>query len=158
SFSRILMAFILTSFVMTFMIPSGPPRVILLGTIVLGVVRAYGMERTSTLARSLILAITFSASLFDKGIIDSTPSILARNFIAELAHVPVSWSQWFIAYLPLDIFNIIITWWVLQRMFPLESSELPGGVVFIRDTRAEFGPWTSSEKKASFWIGLGMCI
>ncbi len=158
SFSRILMAFVLTSFIMTFMIPSGPPRVILLGTIVLGVVRTYGLERNSNLARSLILAITFSASLFDKGIIDSTPSILARNLIVQFGYVPVSWSQWFIAFLPLDLVNIIITWWVLQRMFPPETSELPGGIALIREARAQLGPWTASEKKAAFWISVGMCI
>ena len=35
---------------MTLMIPSGPPRVILLGTIVLGVVQTYGLERTANVA------------------------------------------------------------------------------------------------------------
>jgi sodium-dependent dicarboxylate transporter 2/3/5 len=158
SFSRILMAFILTSFVMTLMIPSGPPRVILLGTIVLGVVEMYGLERTANAAKSLILAITFSATLFDKGIIGSTPSILARNLITEFGHVPVSWSQWFIAYLPLDIFNIVITWWVIQRMFPPETSDLPGGTALIRQERARLGPWRASEKKAAFWITVGVSI
>ena len=158
SFSRILMAFILTSFVMTLMIPSGPPRVILLGAIVLGVVQTYGLERTANVAKSLILAITFSATLFDKGIIGSTPSILARNLITEFGHVPVSWSHWFIAYFPLDLANILLTWWVLKRMFPPEASDLPGGTALIRQERARLGPWTASEKKAAFWIAVGVSI
>jgi len=158
SFPRILMAFILTGFVMTFMIPAGPPRVILLGSIVLGVVKTYGLEHTSNVAKSLILAITFSASLFDKGIIGSTPSILARNLITEFGHVPVSWSQWFIAYAPLDLFNILITWWFLQRMFPPEAIDLPGGIALIREERARLGRWTASEKKAAFWIAVGVSI
>jgi solute carrier family 13 (sodium-dependent dicarboxylate transporter), member 2/3/5 len=156
SFPRILMAFILTGFVMTVMIPAGPPRVILLGTIVLGVVQTYGLERRSNVGKSLILAITFSASLFDKGIIGSTPSILARNLITEFGHVPVSWSQWFIAYAPLNLFNIVVTWWVLQRMFPAEMDKLPGGMALIRDQRARLGRWTASEKKAAFWIVVGV--
>src|SRR5215467_9412441 len=150
SFSRILLAFILTTFVMTFMIPSGPPRVILLGTIALGIVQTYGLEPTSNVAKALILAITFSASLFDKGIIGSTPSILARNLITEFGRVPVSWSQWFIAYLPLDLFNILITWWVVQRLFPPDMNHLPGGTALIRQERARLGPWNASEKKAAF--------
>ena len=158
SFPRILMAFILTGFVMTVMIPSGPPRVILLGTIVLGVVKTYGLERTSNVAKSLILAITFSASLFDKGIIGSTPSILARNLITEFGHVPVPWSQWFIAYAPLNLFNIVITWWFLQRLFPPEASDLPGGIELIREERARLGRWSASEKKAAFWIVVGVSI
>lgn len=158
SFSRILLAFVLTSFLLNFMIPSGPPRVILLGTIALGVVQTYGLERTSNVAKALILAVTFSATLFDKGIISSTPSILARNLITEFAHVPVSWSQWFIAYLPLDLFNIFITWWVVKRMFPAETSELPGGTALICKEKARLGPWMASEKKAAFWIAVGVSI
>ena len=158
SFPRMLMAFILTCFLMTFMIPAGPPRVILLGTIVLGVIETYGLERTSNVAKSLILAVTFSASLFDKSIIGSTPSILARNLISEFGRVPVYWSQWFIAYVPLDVFNIVITWWVLQRMFPPETNELPGGVALIRKEKERLGRWTASEKKAAFWIVLGVSL
>src|SRR5262245_18706613 len=158
SFPRVLMAFILTGFVMTVMIPAGPPRVILLGTIVLGVVQTYGLERSSNVAKSLILAITFSASLFDKGIIGSTSSILARNLITEFGHVPMSWSQWFIAYAPLNLFNIVVTWWVLQRMFPAETDKLPGDMALIREQRARLGRWTASEKKAAFWIVMGVSL
>jgi di/tricarboxylate transporter len=158
SFSHILLAFILTSFVMNFMIPSGPPRVILLGTIALGVVQTYGLERTSNVAKALILAVTFSATLFDKGIISSTPSILARNLITEFGHVPVSWSLWFIAYLPLDLFNIFITWWVVKRMFPAETSDFQSGTELIRQERARLGPWTAAEKKAAFWVAVAVCI
>ncbi len=158
SFSRILLAFILTSFLMTFLIPSGPPRVILLGTIVLGVVKTYGLGRKSNVAKSLMLAITFSATLFDKGIIGSTPSILARNLITEFGRVAVPWSQWFIAFAPLDLFNIVITWWFLQRVFPPEMSELPGGIMSIREERARLGMWTTSEKKAVFWIVVGVSL
>ncbi|HYR91167.1 MAG TPA: SLC13 family permease [Terriglobia bacterium] len=158
SFPRILMALIITDFVMTFMIPSGPPRVILLGTIVLGVVKTYGLERTSNVAKSLMLAVTFSASLFDRCIIGSTPSILARNLITEFGRVPVSWSHWFIAFAPVDLFGIVITWWLLQRMFPPETGELPGGIASIRVERAQLGPWTASEKKALLWIVVGVSI
>jgi len=158
SFPRILMAFILVDFVMTFMIPSGPPRVILLGTIVLGVVKTFGMERTSNVAKSLMLAVAFSASFFDRAIIGSTPSILARNLITDFGHVGVSWSQWFIAYAPLDIFHIVISWLFLQRMFLPEVSELPGGTEFIREETARLGQWTASEKKAAFWIVVGVSL
>src|SRR5262249_19036105 len=140
------------------MIPSGPPRVILLGTIVLGVIKIYGLERTSNVAKSLMLAITFSASLFDKGTIGSTPSILARNLITDFGHVTVSWSLWLIAFVPMNLLNIIISWWILQRMFPPETSALPGGIALIRKERARLGRWTTSEKKAAFWIVVGVSI
>src|ERR1019366_6603507 len=127
SYSRILLGFILTGFVMAFMIPAGPPRVILLGSIALGVVSSFGLDKKSNVAKAMILAITFCATLFDKSIIASTPSILARTLIEKFGHVHVYWSQWFIAYLPLDVINIAAAWWLMVWLYPPEVNELPGG-------------------------------
>ncbi len=152
SFSRILLAFIAIDFLMTFMVPAGPPRVILLGTIILGVVTSFGVGRSSNIAKALMLAITFSATLFDKGIIGSTPSIVARNLIQEFGKVPVYWSQWFIAYAPLDLLNIFAAWWVLLRLYPPERRHMPGGMTFVLEERARLGPWSAPEKRAALLI------
>ena len=151
SYSRILMGFILTGFVMAFMIPAGPPRVILLGSVVLGVVASFGLDKQSNVARGSILAITFCATLFDKSILASTPSILARTMIERFGHVPVYWSQWFIAYLPLDMINIVAAWWIVLKLYPPEKKELPGGAALLKQQLAALGPWSTNEKKAAFW-------
>lgn len=158
SYSRILFGLILTGFVMAFMIPAGPPRVILLGSIALGVVASFGLDHKSNVARAMILAITFSASLFDKSIIASTPSILARTMIERFGHVPVYWSQWFIAYLPLDAINIIASWWLMVRLYPPEVKELPGGKPFLQQQLQALGPWSGREKKAAFWTVLAVVL
>ena len=72
--------------------------------------------------------------------------------------MPVAWSQWFIAYAPLDFFNIAIIWWVLRRMFPPEANEFPGGMELIREHTVRLGRWTASEKRAAFWIAVGVAI
>jgi len=152
SFSRVLLAFLVTNFLMTFMIPAGPPRVILLGTIALGAVASYGLDNKSNVAKALILAVTFSATLNDKTILGSTPAILARSLIVEHGHVPVYWSQWLIAYAPLGIANLLLVWWLMLRLYPPETKDLPGGVDFLRRRAGELGPWTAREKRAAFWI------
>ncbi len=156
SYSTILMGVILTGFVMAFMIPAGPPRVILLGTIALGVVGSFGLDHKSNAARAMILAITFCATLFDKSIIASTPSILARTLIERFGHVPVYWSQWFIAYLPLDAINIVAAWWLVKKLYPPEKDELPGGKAVLQQQLASLGPWSEREKKAAFWAVLAV--
>jgi anion transporter len=148
-YPNILLGFILTDFLLTFMIPAGPPRVILLGAIVLGVVASFGLDKRSNIARGSILAITFSATLFDKMIIGSTPSILARSLIEEHGHIPVYWTQWFIAYLPLDIITIVGAWWLILKMYPPEKAELPGGKEFLRRQHQALGPWTGREIRAA---------
>ncbi|HKU17579.1 MAG TPA: SLC13 family permease [Steroidobacteraceae bacterium] len=158
SFPRVLLAFIITDFVMTFMVPAGPPRVILLGTIIMGLVATYGLAKDSNISKALLLAITFSATLFDKGVIGSTPSIVARNMIEQYGHVQVYWSQWFIAFAPLDFINVLLGWWILQRMYPPEMKALPGGTAFIQEQKAKLGPWSASEKKAAFWTIVAVCL
>jgi anion transporter len=148
-YSRILLGFILTDFLLTFMIPAGPPRVILLGSIVLGIVASFGLDNKSNVARGSILAITFSATLFDKTIIGSTPSILARSLIEEHGHVPVYWTQWFIAYFPLDVINILAAWWLILRLYPPEKMELEGGKEFLQRQREALGPWSGGEIRAA---------
>ena len=156
SFRRILFAFILTDFLMTFLVPAGPPRVILLGSIVLAFVSSYGLERKGNIARALILAITFSATLFDKGVLASTPSILARSLIVEYGHVQVSWTRCFVAYAPLDIINMVACWWILVRLYPPEIADLPGGKAVLRAQLDGMGRWTGREKRAAALAALAV--
>lgn len=158
SFSNVLLAFLATNFLLTFMVPSGPPRVILLGTIVLGAVASFGMDQKSNVAKSLILAITFSATLNDKTILGSTPAILARSLIMEHGEVPVYWSQWLIAYLPLGIFNFFAIWWLMLKLYPPEKKELPGGKPFLRQQLKDLGPWSGSEKRAAAWVLVALAL
>jgi anion transporter len=156
SFPRILLAFILTDFALTFVVPAGPPRVILLGSIVLEFLASYGLDRRSNMARALVLGISFSATLFDKSVLASTPSILARSLIGEFGHVTVSWSQWFIAFAPLDFLNIALVWWVIVRLYPPELPELPGGKAFLREQLGRLGPWQPDEKRAAALIAVAV--
>ncbi|HWP85031.1 MAG TPA: SLC13 family permease [Terriglobia bacterium] len=148
-YSRILLGLILTSFLMTFLIPSGPPRVILLGTIALGIAASFGLDAKSNVARGLILAITFAATQFDRTIIGSTPIILARSLIQEHGQVTVYWTQWFAAFFPFNLFNVILMWILITRWYPPEKTELAGGREYLRHERAALGPWTSREIRAA---------
>lgn len=158
SYSRILLAFVLTDFVMTFLVPAGPPRVILLGAIILGVVASFGLDSKSNVARGLMLAMVFAATQFDRVVLGSTPAILARSLIVEHGHVEVYYSQWFIAYLPATIVYIFSIWWLVSRLYPPEKSHLPGGKEFIQEQLRNLGPWSSREKRAMAWTAIAIAV
>lgn len=158
SYSSILLALLLVNFVMTAMIPAGPPRVILLGSLALGVAASFGLGAKSNLAKGLILAVTFSATLNDKTILGSTPAILAHSLIVEHGKVQLLWSQWFIAYLPLGIANMLAIWWYIQRAYKPEKSEMPGGKAAWREQLDALGPWSGREMRAAFWTGLAILL
>jgi di/tricarboxylate transporter len=70
----------------------------------------------------------------------------------------VYWSQWFIAYLPLDIINILAVWWLMLRLYPPETRDLPGGKPFLRKQLEGLGSWSAREKRAAFWTLLAVGI
>src|SRR5215469_13893705 len=97
SYSRLLLAFIIVDFLLTFLVPSGIARVTILGSIAVGTVQALGLGNRSNLGRGLLIIVTYTAAIFDKMLIAGATSILARGIIEDVGHVRVLYSQWFVA-------------------------------------------------------------
>ena len=92
SYSRVLLGFILLSFLLTFLIPSGVACVLIMGSMAVGLVQAYGYGPGSNVARGIFITLTYTAGLFDKMVIAGPASILGRGLIAKTTHVELLWS------------------------------------------------------------------
>src|SRR5207248_788811 len=100
TYSRILLGLIVTDFLLTLVVPSGLARVVIMASVALGLVEAFGVGPGSNIGRAMFLILTYAAGLFDKMIIAGAAAITARGRIVEFGQVDVSWFLWFIAYLP----------------------------------------------------------
>jgi hypothetical protein len=98
TYPRILLGLIVTDFLLTFVVPSGIARVVIMAAIALGLVEAFDATRGSNVARGMFLIITYTANIFDKMIIAGAGSITARGLIEKVGDVEVLWSQWFLAF------------------------------------------------------------
>src|SRR5437762_6896995 len=107
SYSRLLLAFIIVDFLMTFLIPSGIARVTILASVAVGTVQALGFGNRSNIGRGLLIIVTYTAAIFDKMLIAGATSILARGIIEDQGKVRVLYSQWFVAYLPCSIITLL---------------------------------------------------
>ncbi len=152
SYSAILFSFIVIDFLIAFIVPSGVARVVILASLAVGIIKAFGVDRGSNIARGLFIMFTYSATIFDKMLIANPPAILARGIIQTVGGVPVSWSQWFIAYLPASLITIVICWRVALWLYPPEVKELPGGKNVLKEALAKLGPWNVQEKKCAFLV------
>ena len=94
----------------------------------------------------------------DKTILGSTPAILAHSLITEHGKVTLLWSQWFIAYLPLGVANLLAIWWYIRRFYKPEKEQMPGGKAAWQTQLDALGPWSGSEKRAAFWTGLAILL
>jgi solute carrier family 13 (sodium-dependent dicarboxylate transporter), member 2/3/5 len=148
TYSRLLLGLIISDFVITFFVPSGLPRVLIMGTVALGLVEAFGLGKGSNVGRGMFLIVTYTVAVFDKTIIAGAASIIARGAIEKYGHVQVLYSKWLIAYLPSDIVMILVAWRLMLWFYPPEIPSLPGGTQYLSDELQKMGAWTPIQKKS----------
>src|ERR687885_1714257 len=148
TYSRLLLGLILSDFLLTFLVPSGIARVVIMAAIAIGLVEAFGLGAGSNVGRGMFIILTYTAGIFDKMIIAGAASITARGLIEKVGHVEVLWSRWFLGYLPCSLITIFVAWRLTLWLFPPERPGLPVGNDYLRNELRKMGPWSRLEKKA----------
>ena len=154
SYPRLLLALILSDFLLTFLVPSGMARVTIMAAVAIGLIEAFGLGVGSNVGRGMFLILTYTAGVFDKTIIAGAAAITGRGIIENIGHAQVLWSQWLLAYLPSDIATILVAWRITLWLYPPETTSLPGGIQYLKAELRKAGPWSPMEKKA-FALMLG---
>jgi sodium-dependent dicarboxylate transporter 2/3/5 len=157
-YSIILAGMMVVNFLLTFIVPSGVAKTLILCTIAIGMIETYGLAKGSNVGKSLVLAMTYQSGLFDKMIIAGAASILGRGLIESVGKVHVSWSLWFIAFLPIALINIVACWWLMLKLFPPEKANLEGGAEYCRAELAKMGGMTAGEIKSLVIMGIATVL
>ena len=158
SYRRLLLGLMLADAVLTFLVPSGVPRVIVMASIALGFNEGIGLKRNSNVARAMLLTLTYTATIFDKTIIAGVATITARQAIERFGHLQVFYSQWALAYLPIDLILIFLVWRLALNMFPPETQLFAGSAAYLREQTAELGAWSKIEKKAFVFAAITVLL
>jgi anion transporter len=158
SYSRLLIGLILSDFLLTFLVPSGIARVVIMASVAVGLCHAFGADRGSNIGRGMFIILTYTATIFDKMIIAGAASITARGIIEKGGGVEVLWGQWFLAFLPADLITIFVAWRLTLYFYPPEKKDLPEGKRFLTEALREMGPWTAVEKRAAFLMVCAIAL
>lgn len=156
SYARILLGIIVVDFLMTFIVPSGTARVVILASICIGIADAFGVAPKSNISRGLFIIFTYTATIFDKMLIAGAASIVARGLIEQEGGVPVYYSQWFLAYLPCDLITVAVCWATILWLYPPEKKEIAEGRSYLDLQLAKLGPITMAEKRAAVLMILAI--
>jgi anion transporter len=157
TYARILLGLIVTDFLLTFVIPSGIARVVVMSAVALGLVEAFGVGPGSNIGRAMFLIITYAAGIFDKMIIAGAASITARGAIERVGGVEVLWSRWFFAYLPCDIVTILIAWRLTLWLYPPEKTGFtPEEAAYLEDEMRQMRRWNAASTRAALLIALAI--
>jgi len=100
TYPRILLGMIVTDFLLTFIVPSGLARVVILASIALALCEAFRAERGSNIARGMFLILTYTGNIFDKMILAGAGSITAAGQMQKFGGVEVMYGVWLLAFLP----------------------------------------------------------
>ena len=156
TYSRLLLGLIVSDFLLTFIVPSGIARVVIMASVALGLCQAFGAGPSSNLARGMFIILTYTATIFDKMVIAGASSITARGLIEKVGHVDVLWSRWMIAYLPCDLITILVAWRLTLFLYPPEKETLQGGAGIVEGELHRMGPWTGLEKRCAALMAVAI--
>jgi solute carrier family 13 (sodium-dependent dicarboxylate transporter), member 2/3/5 len=158
TYARILLGLIVTDFLLTFLVPSGIARVVIMAAIALGLIEAFEVGPGSNIGRGVFLIITYAAGIFDKMIIAGAASITARGGIEKFGGVEVLWSKWFFAYLPCDVITILAAWRLTLWLYPPEKPDLPQEAGYIGTELRKMGSWTLLEKRTAVLMSIAILL
>lgn len=162
--NRILIGVIGTGFVLSFFVPSTTARVACIVPIVMGIIKAFNIDRRGPLAGLLLIACAQVDSIWNVGIkTAAAQNMVAIGFIREILGTDISWTDWFIAAAPFAALMSVILYFVLLKLMPPEIDEVPGGEAAIKKELAQLGPMTAGEKRLTciavalllFWVFEG---
>src|ERR1700686_2359161 len=156
TYPRILLGLIVTDFLLTFIVPSGIARVVIMASIALGLAEAFNSPPGSNVSRGMFLILSYTANIFDKMIIAGAASITARGLIEKVGGVEVLWSFWFLAFLPCSVLTVLAAWRLPLWFYPPEKLALEGGYDYLRQEIKKMGPLSPVEKRAALLIATAI--
>lgn len=158
SYPRILLGLVITNYLLTFIVPSGLARLVIMASVALGVVEAFQAQRGSNVACGMFVVLTYTADLFDKMMLAGTASITSGGLMQRLGGINVLWSEWLIAFLPCSIVTVLAAWWLALRLFPPERTALAPDRAYFRHELEKLGRWSAAERRAAFLMGSAMAL
>jgi solute carrier family 13 (sodium-dependent dicarboxylate transporter), member 2/3/5 len=158
TYPRILFGLIVTDFLLTFIVPSGLARVVILASIALALTEAFRAGRGSNIARGMFLILTYTGNIFDKMILAGAGSITAAGQMQKFGGIEVLYGVWLLAFLPCSIITVLAAWKLTLWLYPPEQSGLSHGREYFQEELEKMGPWSVRETKAAILVGCAILL
>jgi anion transporter len=158
SYSRLLLGLVVICFLLTFIVPSGVARVVIMAPICIGIIDLFGVDKNSNIGRGMFLLVTYTCAIFDKMVIAGTGAITARNVIERIGSVDVTYSWWLLAFFPCSLATILVGWRLTLWLFPPEVAGLEARRSEVQAHFRKAGDWTPAATKASILVLLALSL
>lgn len=149
SAKRITLGVTMANIVLAFLVPSSTARTAILLPVCLSIIELFKTEGRSRFAVNLLLVLAFTNATIGAGILTATvPNPVTIDFIVKAGGPVVSYIDWLIYGFPPALIMTLITWWLIQKAFPPEQDDIPGGHEHVQVKLRQMGPMQDAEKRA----------
>jgi solute carrier family 13 (sodium-dependent dicarboxylate transporter), member 2/3/5 len=146
--NRIVIGAIVVSTVLAFLVPSATARAAAVIPIMMGVILAFGVDKTSRLAGLLMITTVQTVSIWNVGIkTAAAQNMVAVGFIQKMLGHDITWLSWLIAAAPFSLLMSIGLYFIMMTMMPPEATEIPGGHATVQKSLAELGSMTGKQAR-----------
>ena len=153
--NAMMLGIIVTSFALTFLIPSVIARAATLVPIVIGLIEAFGLPRTSQVGKAMLLLAGILPSVTGVGVLTgAAPNPVIVNFLTSAGQPPIGYVQWLVDLFPYTVAYSAALYFAVTRLFKFEVDELPGGRAYLDRRIRELGPMSPAEKRAAVIMAL----
>jgi len=157
--NAMMLGIILTSFALTFLIPSVIARAATMVPIVIGLIEAFGLPRTSHVGKAMLLLAGILPSVTGVGVLTgAAPNPVIVNFLTSAGQPPIGYVQWLVDLFPYTVAYAAALYFAVTRLFKFEVDELPGGRGYLDKCMRELGPMSAAEKRAAAIMTLTIAL
>lgn len=151
----VLVGAIAVTIILSLMVPSATARVACIVPIMSGIIAAFGVDRRSLFAASLMIVVAQATSIWNMGIMTSAAqNMLTIGFLEKSIKMTPSWAEWFIAGAPYAAAMSVVLFILVRRLMPPEKESIEGGKEAVGKALTEMGAMTAAEWRVLIVIAL----
>ncbi len=163
--SHVVIGAIVTATLLAFLVPSATARAAAVIPIMLGVIAAFKMEKSSRFAGLIMITTVQAVSIWNVGIkTAAAQNMVAIGFIQKILGQDITWINWLIAAAPFSLALSVALYFIMMTMMPPETEEIAGGSVAVGKALTALGPMSGAEKRLlaisltllAFWATEGI--
>ncbi|WP_278675498.1 DASS family sodium-coupled anion symporter [Acidaminococcus fermentans] len=145
---RITLGIVLANVLLAFLIPSTTARAAILLPPCLSIIELFRDRPCRKFAANLLLTLTTTCSTISAGILTGTiTNPVVNEFLNQQGMPSYSYLEWLeLGFLPALLLTFG-SWALIQKLYPPESSLIPGGKQYLRQELEKMGPMDRRQKK-----------
>jgi anion transporter len=160
---RILIGTMTVMAALAFIIPTASARVACAAPIILGVIAAFGIDRRSRFAATLMLAVSYLALIWAIGVATgAAQNVYVNGLMDRTLHVRIPWIDWLVVAAPYSLVMTVILYFILMKMMKPEP-DAANDADAVHEQLAKLGPITGAQLRLllmslvllGFWITEG---